>query len=164
MYRISRRRGSAAAVVVVVVAILAIAGGAMWYFMLRSTPERAVATMLQAQADGDEEKLRSVLTERSQQWMSMSGGVVGMAQRSGEEPQYEIGAAEVDGEQANVPVTFPAPEQMQRLTDRKELTIRYALRNEDGEWKVDLQDTLKSVMGDLIGGADAMTPPEGAEQ
>jgi len=76
MYRISRSTGSAAATVIVIIAILAIAGGAAWYFLLRSTPQKAVQTMLQAQIDGDQEKLKSVLTSDSQQWASMNSAAV----------------------------------------------------------------------------------------
>jgi hypothetical protein len=160
MYRLSRRTGSAAVTVVVIVAILAIAGGALWFFMLRSTPEKAVATMLQAQIDGDEELLKSVLTEDSQRWASMGAGAMRMANENA--PEYEVGEAEMDGEQAKVPVTYTMPEQMQQMTNTTEVTMNYVVQKEDGEWKVDLAETMKAMMGNIMG-RGGMAPPGGMQ-
>ena len=164
MRRTSRHNGSAAVVVVVIVAILAIAGGAVWYFLIRSTPENAVATMLQAQAEGDQEKLKSVLTERSQQWASMAGGPMDTGAGGDGTPAYEIGVAQVDGERATVPVTYPLPAPMQQMSDTPDFTLNYVTHHEDGRWKVDLQDTIESMMGDLMSGAGEAEPPGGGGQ
>ena len=158
MYRISRSTGSAAATVIVIIAILAIAGGAAWYFLLRSTPQKAVQTMLQAQIDGDQEKLKSVLTSDSQQWASMNSAAMRAANENA--PEYEVGNAEIDGEDAKVPVTYA----MQQFTNTTEITMTYVLHREDGAWKVDLADTMKSMMGDVMGGGGGMVPQGGMQQ
>ncbi len=159
----SRRKGSAVAAVIVIVSILAILGGAAWYFMLRSTPEKAVATMMQAMKDGDREKLKAVLTDRSQEFAGMARGPMGMSDARDKADAYEIGAAEVSGEQAKVPVTYPIPEALQQ-GDMKGITIKYVVHHVDGQWKVDMPDTIKSMMGDLMpGGGGGMAPPEDAQ-
>jgi hypothetical protein len=161
MYRKSSRVGSAASTVVTIIAILALAGGAVWYFMLRSTPEKAVATMLQAQIDGDTEALKSVLTEDSQQWASMSGAAMGAANQDA--PEYEIGEAEIDGDDATVPVSYAIPEDMQQFTNTTEFEIDYVCQREDGAWKIDLADTMRSMMGGGMGGC-GMAPRGGMQR
>ncbi len=163
MQSISRRKGSAVVVVIVIVAVLAILGGAAWYFVLRSTPEKAVVAMLEAIADGDQEKLKGVLTDRSAEFAGMARGPMGMSDEKDKGMAYEIGAAEVSGEQAKVPVTYPIPEDMQQ-GDMKGITINYVVHHVDGQWKVDMPDTIKSMMGDLMpGGGGGMAAPEDAQ-
>lgn len=152
------RRGRAAAAVVVIIAILAIAGGAVWYFVLRSTPEKAVATMLHAMQEGDQETLRSVLTERSQSFASMATGPMSMPLGEGEEA-FTVGAAEVEGEQARVPVTFPLPEQVSQMSETGMVDLTYVVHREEGKWKVDLEDTFKAMMSDMMSGIGNMVKP-----
>jgi len=91
----------------VIVAVLAILGGAAWYFVLRSTPEKAVVAMLEAIADGDQEKLKAVLTDRSAEFAGMARGPMGMSDEKSEGVAYEVGEAEGSGDQVKVPVTYP---------------------------------------------------------
>ncbi len=145
----SRRTGAAVVIVIVIVAILAIAGAGVWWFVLRSTPEKTLHTMFRAQMAGDVETVRACMTERSQRWADRMGGMTGGG--SEQEFEYALGETEIDGDRATVPVTMPLPEQVTQYTGQTEITLKYSLHNEDGSWKVDMQDTMTGSIGGLMG-------------
>ncbi|MEA3401873.1 MAG: hypothetical protein U9R79_11590 [Armatimonadota bacterium] len=146
----TRRAGAAAATVIVIVLILAAAGAAAWYFLLRSTPDKTVARLLQAQRDGDEETFESLLTEDSRGRANLLRTVTSHLVKAGDEPQYTIGEAEVEGESATVPVTFPLPEQMADVIGVTEIGASYVLEREEGLWRVAAGRTLTQMGRDLM--------------
>ncbi|MGC9319164.1 MAG: nuclear transport factor 2 family protein [Armatimonadota bacterium] len=145
-----RRIGFAALTVIVVLLILAAAGAAAWYFLLRSTPDRTVARLLQAQRDGDEETFKSLLTEDSRGQASLLMTVTSRLIQAGDEPQYTLGDPEVDGESATVPVTFAAPRQMADATGVEEIRATYVLQRENGAWRVAAGRTLTQMSRDVM--------------
>ncbi len=147
----SRRTGAAVVIVVVIVAIVAIAGAGVWYFVLRSTPEKTLQTMFRAQMNGDVETVKACMTERSQIWARNMTGMMGAVPE--QDFEYTLGEAEIDGRRATVVVTFPLPEEISRYTGQTEMKVSYALQKENGAWKVDLQDTVSATTRALMGGA-----------
>ncbi len=157
-----RRTGSAAVAVIVIVAVVAIAGAAVWYFMLRSTPEKTVAQMMEAQIRGDNETVKNCVTERSQHYLTMPGAMTrGITDGEDEDIEYTVGEAEIDGDRAKVPVTVPVAERVAQISGMKDMTFTYALRREDGRWKVDFEDTLMELMGNARRGLLEMMPRAG---
>lgn len=150
------RHGSVVVVVIIIIAIVAIVGGAAWWFVLRSTPEKTVARMLQAQRAGDQEAVKRCLTERSQRYAA--GATRLMAGPGADRSEYRIGESTIEGDTAKVPVIFPVPQRLAQRTGRSEITVTYVLHNEAGGWKVDLQDTMRALLGGLLEGMGAPPP------
>ena len=157
----SRRSGAAVVIVIVIVAILAIAGAGVWWFVLRSTPEKTLRTMFAAQKRGDGEAFAACMTERSQAYASAVGNALA---NSPQEFEYTLGDAEIDGDKATVPVTMPIPERVSQYSGQTEVTLKYALQKEGGAWKVDMQDTIAAMMGGLMGGMGGGPPGGGPPQ
>ncbi|MFW6438207.1 MAG: hypothetical protein ACOCZ7_04250 [Armatimonadota bacterium] len=149
----SSRRGSAGSVIIVVLVIALLAGG-LWYFVLRSTPEKTISQMLEATRLGDEQTAASYLTEGS----TAEGNIVmGLTRRlAGEptgEPQYIIGEATVLEDRATVPVEFPIGGTFRTLTGMESFTMPYVLQREGQTWLVDIAETQDEVANQVTGGA-----------
>ncbi|MGI5816782.1 MAG: hypothetical protein ACOX9R_01660 [Armatimonadota bacterium] len=140
-----RRRGSAAGGVIVVL-VLALAAGALWYFVLRSTPQKTVGGLLEAARVGDEQMMLEYLTPQSR---SEPGLVIGLTRRlAGEpagEPQYSIGEPVVGETTATVPVEFPVGNTIATLTGMRTLTVPYVLHREGQTWLVDTAATQEEI-------------------
>lgn len=149
------RRGAAGTVVVIVLALIVVAGG-LWFFLLRSTPERTMASMLEAARAGDQPAMRAHLTERS----SDDGLVVTLTRRltggPEGEPRYSVGEAQIEEDRATVTVTFPLGPAISAMTGRDSLTVPYVLHREDGQWLVDERDTAAAAGREITGGATGL--------
>ena len=153
-HALHRRRGSAGTVVVVILVLALIAGG-LWYFLLRSTPERAVSAFLEAARAGDDALMQEHLTERSGDEDSPT---VGVAKHLAGEPEgeakYTIGDAVIAESVATVPVEFPLGETAKLLAGKETFTVPFVVHREGQTWLVDAPDTwektLKSGLGALI--------------
>ncbi|MFW5866924.1 MAG: hypothetical protein ACOCX2_03845 [Armatimonadota bacterium] len=152
-HRISSRRGSAGSVVVVVIVLALLAGG-LWYFVLRSTPEKTVTNLLEAVRLGDEQMAAAYLTEAS----AVEGNLVmGLTRRlAGEptgEPQYTVGEAAILEDRATVAVEFPVGGTFRTLTGVESFTMPYVLQREGQTWLVDVPETQEEVGREITGGA-----------
>jgi len=153
MFRtLHRRRGSAMTVVVVVLVLALIAGG-LWFFVLRSTPEKTVKGMLEAVRAGDEESLSSYLTERSKDSAPM---VLGLTRKltggATAEPQYAIEEPAISENVATVSVQFPLGDTISTLTGMETFSMPYVLHREGQTWLVDAPDTQEELGRQFAGG------------
>lgn len=158
MIRGMSKTGSTATSMLYGIAALALFAAGVWYFMLRSTPERTVEAFLQAQAERDMRKMENLLTEDSKPWVTKIGQVTTTATESNE-PAYEIGASHIDGDRATVPVTYPLPERAQHLTESGTFRLDYVLYLQENQWRIDLETTMKSLLESLMRGGEGMAPP-----
>ncbi len=151
---VHRRRGSAATVVVVIL-VLALIGAGLWYFVLRSTPERAVSAFLEAARAADDALMQKHLTERSGDADSPTVGLAKhLAGKPEGEPKYTIGEPTISEDTATVPVEFPLGETAQLLAGKDTFTVPFVVHREGQTWLVDAPDTweqtLKTGLGTLI--------------
>jgi len=147
-----RRRGSAAAAVIVILALALIAGG-LWYFVLRSTPERTVTTLLEAARAGDEDAMRDCLTERSATAHEMVTALTRrLAGRDSAEPTWSIGETVVSDDRATVPVEFDLGGAASLIAGVDSVTVPYVLHREGRMWLVDAPDTHAEALRQAAGG------------
>ena len=164
--------------VVLGVMILALAAGAAWWFLLRSTPEKAAAQYVAAVRAGDEEKAKAALSSQtlrevenlqktlSGQFGAMAGNTIAsmkMASKLLPAAQFnvdmEIGKAEVKGNTATIPLQLkPKGGNMPEAT-LAGMSRPLKLVREGGQWKVDFSNELKMaqqmmpMFAQLFGGA-----------
>lgn len=141
MRRMHRRRGSAATVVVVVLVLALVAGG-LWYFVLRSTPEKTVEQMLEAARMEDRDLMQQFMTDREVEGAPIVVGLtLHLAGGGPGEPTYTIGEPEISDSIAQVPVQFPLEGTVTTLTGIDTFTMPYVLHREGQTWLVDVRDT-----------------------
>ncbi|MBD3291462.1 MAG: hypothetical protein GF393_00950, partial [Armatimonadia bacterium] len=146
------RRGSAATVVVVVLVLALIAGG-LWYFVLRSTPEKTVTGMLEAVRAGDEEALKAYLTEQSQEDAGLVLGLTRkLAGNATGKPRYTIDEPVISENVATVSVQFPLGDTISTLTGMETFNMPYVLHREGQTWLVDTADTQEELGKQFAGG------------
>lgn len=146
------RRGSAATVVVVLLVLALIAGG-LWYFVLRSTPEKTVTALLEAARVDDRELMNDYLTDRSIDGAPLVTSLTTrLAGRGAGEPDYSIGEAEINGNRALVPVQFPLGDTISAIAGVDSFTMPYVLHREGRTWLVDAPDTQEELARQAAGG------------
>ncbi len=160
-----RRRGVVAGPLLAVILLIAIMAG-IWYFALRSTPERTVSVVLAAVQEGDRDLLDEHLARDSVRWAEEYLSVMSqmMAGDTGDEPPWTVGEARVSGNEATVPVTVRVREGLALLSG-SERTIDHVVVLEDGRWKLDVEKTARAAVGGIwerIIGAPA-APPAGSQ-
>jgi hypothetical protein len=135
------RRGSAGTIVIVVLVLALIAGG-LWYFVMRSTPEKTVRGMLEAARIEDRARMKEFMTDRETQGppivMTLTLRLVGDGVG---EPKYTIGEPEISENLAEVPVQFPLEGAFSTVTGIETFTMPYVLHREGQAWLVDIPDT-----------------------
>jgi hypothetical protein len=154
MFRKAHSRRGSAATAIIVILVLALIGGGVWYFVLRSTPEKTVGNLLEAARIGEDETMKDYLTEASR---TDGGLVLGLTRRlvgdpTGE-PEYTIGEPVIADGSATVPVEFPVGDTIATLTGRETFTVPYVLRKEGRTWLVDTADTREEIGRRVAGGA-----------
>ncbi len=155
MFRALHRRRGRAATVVVVILLLALIGGGVWYFVLRSTPEKTVGAFLEAARAGDEEAMQKYLTERSGDADSPTIGLARhLAGKPEGEPKYTVGEPDISEDTATVLVGFPLGDTAQLLAGKDTFTVPFVLHREGQTWLIDAPDTweqtLKTGLGSLL--------------
>jgi len=154
MFRTASSRRGAVGTVIVVLIVLALLAGGVWYFVLRSTPEKTVSNMLEAVRLGDEQMAADYLTEGS----TAEGNIVmGLTRRLvGEptgEPRYTIGEPTIMEDRATVPVEFPVGGTFRTITGMESFTMPYVLRKDGQTWLVDVPETQQEVATKITDGA-----------
>ena len=149
----SKRSGKASGWLILIVVAVAAAAG--WYFFLRSTPEKTVKQFMAAGEANDIEAIKPLVSSKSREAISLMAGMMPKGLQGSKEGKpgadYEMGPAKMDGGKATVPVTFAAPEKLAQMTGNKGLTVYYVLIKEKGKWVIDIEETGKAFLGDLMG-------------
>lgn len=155
----SRKSGGLGLVIgiVVTVAILAVAGGAAWFFLLRSTPEKVVTKFMDAGADGNGEVAKSCLSEASaKDWNNMAPFFKRQEGADRKAKAYTLGMTTKTGDTATTVVSMPIPAQMASLplfAGKTTLDVQMATVKERGEWKIDIDKSMADTVHALLPGA-----------